>query len=160
MVFTELLYFIWVSLCHAQRFPLTWKENILCPLIFFRKGRPALNPMVDQFGLFYYFFWWVIQVCNILSLHNLKFIFKVLKYYCYYCNLWCLGGWGERKEKKIEIHFLSSKYHYHFSCWDAMYCFYRSIHWCTLWWAVDCVCRICSRAQRKACRGTLTNWWE
>lgn len=87
MVFTELLYFIWVRLCHAQRFPLTWKENILCPLIFFRKGRPALNPMVDQFGLFYYFFWWVIQVCNILSLHNLKFIFEVLKYYCYYCNL-------------------------------------------------------------------------
>lgn len=31
--------------------------------------------MVDQFGLFYYFFWWVIQVCNILSLHNLKYAF-------------------------------------------------------------------------------------
>lgn len=75
MVFTELLYFIWVNLCHAQRFPLTWKENILCPLIFFRKERPALNPMVDQFGLFYYFFWWVIQVCNILLLHNLKYTF-------------------------------------------------------------------------------------
>lgn len=39
-----------------------------------------------------------------------------------------------------------------------MYHFYRRIYWYALWWAVDWVYRVCSRAQRKACKGTLTNW--